>query len=46
MQSVEDENKSKRGTKVQRVVDQIENNVSMRLYKDLSSLPSGLFYSI
>jgi hypothetical protein len=46
MRSVEDENKSKRGTKLQRVVDQTENNVSRRLHKDLSSLPSGLFNSI
>ena len=46
MRSVEDENKSKQGTKLQRVVDQTENNVSRRLYKDLSLLPSGLFYSI
>lgn len=46
MRSVEDENESKRETKLQRVVDQTDNDVSMRLQKDLSSLPSGLFYSI
>lgn len=46
MRSVEDENESKRETKLQRVVDQTDNDVSMRLHKDLSSLPSGLFYSI
>jgi hypothetical protein len=46
IRSVEDENKSKRETKLQRVVDQTNNDVSRRLQKDLSSLPSGLFYSI
>lgn len=46
MRSVEDENKSNPGTKLQRVVDQTKNDVSRSLQKDLSSLPSGLFYSI
>ncbi|XP_062153381.1 arogenate dehydratase/prephenate dehydratase 1, chloroplastic-like [Alnus glutinosa] len=45
MRSVEDENKSKRETKLQRVVDQTNNDVSRRLQKDLSSLPKPLSVS-
>lgn len=43
--SVENENTSNQGTKLQRIVDQTENDVSRRLQKDLNSLPSGFAYS-
>lgn len=44
IRSVEDGNTSKRGTELQRVIEQTGNDVSMKLQKDLSSLPSGLSF--
>ncbi|GMY09877.1 arogenate dehydratase/prephenate dehydratase 1, chloroplastic-like [Fagus crenata] len=43
--SVENENTSNQGTKLQRIVDQTENDVSRRLQKDLNSLPRPLSVS-
>ncbi|KAF5458331.1 hypothetical protein F2P56_022366 [Juglans regia] len=45
IRSVEDGNTSKRGTELQRVIEQTGNDVSMRLQKDLSSLPKPLSIS-
>lgn len=44
MRSVENENTSNRGTKLQQIVDQTENHVSRGLQKDLNSLPSGVLF--
>ncbi|XP_050248003.1 arogenate dehydratase/prephenate dehydratase 1, chloroplastic-like isoform X1 [Quercus robur] len=45
IRSVENENTSNRGTKLQQIVDQTENDVSRRLQKDLNSLPRPLSIS-
>ncbi|KAL0001691.1 hypothetical protein SO802_015472 [Lithocarpus litseifolius] len=45
IRSVENENTSNRGTKLQQIVDQTENDVSRRLQKDLNSLPRPLSVS-
>lgn len=46
IRSVEDgRNTSNRGTELQRVIEPTEKDVSTRLQKDLSSLPSGLSFS-
>ncbi|KAM3697193.1 hypothetical protein ACB098_06G095000 [Castanea mollissima] len=45
IRSVENENTSNRGTKLQQIVDQTENDVSRGLQKDLNSLPRPLSVS-
>lgn len=44
IRSVENENTSNRGTKLQQIVDQTENDDSRRLQRDLNSFPSGVLF--